>query len=343
MADVKLSSSKPKKDRSPSFPFIPLGEAMKRLQAFDATFSRHPAPAGKSGLAWGLKDSSSQAFQILAALKSFGLVRYEGSGKTLHAFLTDDARTFLRAQQDSVKKEVIRRIATRPTQIHKFWGIWGQKRPPDAVCLDQLILQHAFTDSAAKTFLNVYDATIAYAGLSDSDMVTGDTEDDADELNFQVGDLVNWESGGQIQWANPRKIVAIDEKDDQLFYKVQGLGEQADQIGWIPVEQAIQQSASQFGGGGFAPPPPDPTKIEPPVEGTRKEVTSFDEGVATIIWPSELSPASVEDLEHWLSGVLRKARRSAGLPAVQYMPGTLQQRSLIGGAGLSPKDDEAAN
>lgn len=163
--------NKPKKDRSPSFPFIPLKEAVKRLQAFDQTFGRHPAPANKVGIAWGMKEGSSQAFQTLAALKAFGLIKYEGSAKTLTASLTDDARTYLRAQQESIKNEVVRRVATKPAQIAKFWNMWGSDRPPDAVCLDQLILSHSFTDSAARNFLKVYDDTIAYAGLATSDKV----------------------------------------------------------------------------------------------------------------------------------------------------------------------------
>ncbi len=74
------SASKGKKDRSPSFPFIPLGAAIDRLAAFEAKFGRHPTPADKAGLAWGIKEGSSQADQTLAALRSFGLVIYKGTG-----------------------------------------------------------------------------------------------------------------------------------------------------------------------------------------------------------------------------------------------------------------------
>ena len=42
-------------------------------------------------------------------------------------------------------------------------------RPPDAICLDTLVLKGGFTQSAATTFLRVYDETLAYAGMSDSD------------------------------------------------------------------------------------------------------------------------------------------------------------------------------
>lgn len=317
MAEEQAADDKPKKDRSPSFPFIALPDAIKRLQAFDQTFGRHPAPGVKVGLAWGMKDRSSQAYQILAALKAFGLVKYEGSGPQLKAILTDDARTYLRAQQDSIKNEVVKRLALKPAQFQKFWNIWGADRPPDPVCLDQLVLQHAFTDSAANNFLKVYDTTIAFAGLSDSDTVTGDDAGDDDPpLEFKVGDLVNWESGGQVQWKAPRRIVSIDEKDGLLFYKVEGLGEVAGQIGWIPVEQAIHHPhVAAPAGPAFTPPPADPiergghgTFVK---EGSRKAVFPVEDGDVTLIFPENISKDGLAELGQYLNIFLKKEQKKA--------------------------------
>ena len=39
------------RDRSPSYPFIPLKTAIERLEAFEKYFGRHPAPFKKAGLA----------------------------------------------------------------------------------------------------------------------------------------------------------------------------------------------------------------------------------------------------------------------------------------------------
>jgi hypothetical protein len=161
------STAEPKgsKDRSPAFPFIPLKTAIERLVSLETMFTRHPIPALKAGLAWGMKEASSQASQTLAALKYFGLVEYQGDGTDRVATLTDDARTYLRAQQDTVKAEVLRRVALRPKAISLKWETWGADRPPDPVCLDQLVLKDKFGSPAAVTFLKVYDETIAYAGL----------------------------------------------------------------------------------------------------------------------------------------------------------------------------------
>lgn len=220
MADIESTPKGPKakRERSPSFPFIPLAGAIKRLGEFEEYFKRHPAPAKHSGKAWGMKGWTSQAQQTLAALKSFGLLEYSGSGDSLEASVSEDARTYLRAQQDSIKQEVLKRVALKPKNIAKYFALWGADRPPDEVCLDQLVLKAGFTDSAAKLFLQVYDSTIAYAKLSDSDKsaATDLVDDDGEEEELpprpqvKVGDYVQWTSNGVDQFKPVRKVTRTD-------------------------------------------------------------------------------------------------------------------------------------
>ncbi|RWP62133.1 hypothetical protein [Mesorhizobium sp.] len=167
--DEAAIAAKAKRERSPSFPFIGLPAAIKRLQEFEIKFGRHSTPAKLTGSAWGMKGWTSQAQQTLAALKAFGLVTYTGSGSDLAASISDDGRTYLRAQQESVKAEVLKHVALKPKAIARYFAEWKTDRPDDAVCLDRLVLKDGFTDSAAKLFLTVYDSTIGYAGLEDSD------------------------------------------------------------------------------------------------------------------------------------------------------------------------------
>lgn len=177
MSDTNAKTKAPR-ERSPSYPAISLKAAFERLQQFSAKFGRHPAPYKKSGLAWGMKEGSSQANRVLAALKAFGLIEYKGSGDNRIVALSDDGRNFLRAQQESVKSDIIRHAALRPKSIAQFWPIWRDDRPLDEICLDDLIMKHGFNDQAAPEFLKVYDDTIAYAGLSDSDKINDDEDDE---------------------------------------------------------------------------------------------------------------------------------------------------------------------
>lgn len=160
-----------KRDRSPAFPQVPLGEAVDRLVAFDKHFGRHPAPLDKAGAAWGLK----QCGDILASLRYFGLLEYAGNASARQVIITDEGRNLLRAQQESTKRDIIRRAALRPKEIAKFWPIWGSDRPPDDVCLDDLILRNGFSPRGAPLFLSSYDATISFAGLSTANKIDADS------------------------------------------------------------------------------------------------------------------------------------------------------------------------
>ncbi len=238
MAETETATPKAPKERSPSFPFIPLAATTQRLEQFDAYFGRHPAKAVQAGLAWNMQGFSSQAQQTLAALKAFGFVEYEGSGDARTAKLSDLARTYLRAQQDSVKAAALKKAALQPKALAKFFSMWGTDRPKDPVCLDELVLQHRYTEPAARLFLKVYDETIAFAGLAESDKTgagnppaNGDVAKDEGKVDdpgnppksFKAGDLVQREVNGQLTFPAPRKVTGVFyDKDHGWMVSVDG-------------------------------------------------------------------------------------------------------------------------
>ena len=107
-------ADKTPRDRSPSYPFISLKSAMFRLEEFSAKFGRQEPTADRAYLAWGMKGDTSQAQQTLAALKSFGLIDYKGAGPKRPVAISDQGRKYLRAQQDSIKREVLKTLALKP-------------------------------------------------------------------------------------------------------------------------------------------------------------------------------------------------------------------------------------
>lgn len=240
-----------KKDRSPPFPFIGLRNAIERTVSFEEYFKRHPAPLDKVGPAWGMKPASSQAAQTLGAIRAYGLVEYDVLNGQRVAKLTEDARIYLRAQQDSIRKEILMRLALNPKPFAKYWERWGADRPPNPVCLDELTIVDIFTDSAARTFLRVYDETIAFAGLEDRN----DDQEVAAERPVahkdsrvvpQIGDWVQWDSGGQLQFAEPRRVRALTDDEQWLFVDGSETG--------VPVSEATVERTSIAGNGRSAPP-----------------------------------------------------------------------------------------
>lgn len=167
------------RDRSPAFPVIALETALVKLAEFEAHYKRTAARPEKVGEAWNVK-TKAYADRIAAALRYFGLLEYQGSGKERSIVLSEAGRKFLRAQQDELKQEIAKAAALRPKQIAKHWTDWGSDRPADAACLDAL-MDEGFSEGGARDFLKVYDATITYAKLSKSDKVDPEQETEPDE------------------------------------------------------------------------------------------------------------------------------------------------------------------
>ena len=188
-----MSTGALQRDRSPGYPIIALGEALGRLVEFDAHFKRSGAPLARAGDAWGIK-AKAYTDRIVAALRYFGLMEYQGDGDRRLVVVSDEGRRYLRAQREEIRQEVIAGAALRPRQIAKYRSAWGANRPADAACLDDLILVNGFSETGAREFLKVYDATISFiksAGFSPSpsrEMVAGETETAIPSSDLQASD-----------------------------------------------------------------------------------------------------------------------------------------------------------
>jgi hypothetical protein len=206
-----------KRDRSPNFPCVSLKTAVERLVAFEKYFSRHPAPMNKAGLAWGLKENSDQAAQVLSAMRYFGLIDYQGNPPARQAVISDSGRTYLRAQQDTIKQEVLRQAALQPRMIRKFWDLWGADRLPDPICKDDLVLHNGFSERGAPLFLKIYDDTIAFAGLAHPDKVPPDSAeviDDGNGSTAEEDELPGQQSEKKLP--PPAKKVTVMEGEREL-------------------------------------------------------------------------------------------------------------------------------
>ena len=197
-----------------------------------------PAAADTIGAAWTMKPGTSQVAQTLSALKAFGLLEVQRGPSGAEIVISDDARTYLRAQQESIRQEVVQRIALKPKQIQVYWEKWGDDRPKDPACLDALVLKGGFSQDGAVTFLKVYDATIAFARLTIADKANAKpagVDADAGEakpengvappppppaVQARIGDYIQWTSAGVDQLHPPGRVTWI--ADDGSHLRVHG-------------------------------------------------------------------------------------------------------------------------
>jgi hypothetical protein len=231
------------RDRSPAFPVVNLKMAIERLIDFEAYYKRSAARPEKVGEAWKI-NTKAYADRIAAALRYFGLLEYQGTGKDRTIAVSEEGRKYLRAQQEETKQEVIKAAALRPKQIATFWDHWLNDRPVDAACIDDLVQNHGFSVAGARDFLKVYDATISYAGLTASDKIDpeagGETPEEAELDGVKSPPKWPWETpqpqGKVILMAGERELTTgLLAKDASFRLIVNG------KIGVKEIERLIQK------------------------------------------------------------------------------------------------------
>lgn len=173
MAEDAVEIDKPKKERSPSYPFIPLKKAVERLEALYANHKSQAARLVAVAPTWGYGSKSSGLLQTVAALKQFGLIEDLGSGEDRKVQITDLGRRIIADTRPGARERALKEAAGLPKVIAEYLPQWVPERPSDAHCISELHLDRGFTADAARTFLRIFDETVAYAELAG-----GDAQDD---------------------------------------------------------------------------------------------------------------------------------------------------------------------
>jgi hypothetical protein len=186
MSDPAEGARPRSQGRSPPFPFVPLAKALERLRQFDDYSRGHPVRAAIAvQQAWKYNPKSSGGLQTLAAVKAFGLLTDAPNGDDRRIQTTDSGKRLLRNPPDAVRLELLRKAALTPRLINEYWQTWKSPRPPDSDCLWELQDQRGFTTDAAKRFLFVYDETLLYAKLAESDNVPAAGDDIEEDVGTE--------------------------------------------------------------------------------------------------------------------------------------------------------------
>lgn len=303
MAEQTSALQKRKRTRSPAYPFINLEAAITRAREFFEKEQRNPANVSVAVKDWGFADGSSNGAQTIAALSSFGLLQDDGAGDKRTVRLTPTAlRILLDNRPDSKERmELIRQAALAPKIHQQLWEKWGNNLPSDAQLRHTLLLEWPtpFNENAVDGFIEEYKDTISFAKLTSSDKVALEVQDKGEgggsKYNLKVGDYVQWEPQGVLQFREPMRIASFSGDGAYAFVEGSSTG--------LPIsELTLQEEAT--------PALTSPVLIPPQKQNMRQDIFSLAEGTVTIQWPTPLSAESVQDLKEWLRIVERKISRS---------------------------------
>jgi hypothetical protein len=312
---VAPADQKHKRKRSPGYPAINLAQAIKRTDEFYRAANRNAISFTATANAWDYAIKSSGALTAVAALKSFGLLDEveAGSGRTFKVSSLGLKIVADKRPNSEERDAAIREAALRPKIHADIWRNYNGSIPIDVELQYRLENDWEFNINAIPAVIKEFKETISFAKLTASDTLSegdGDTDGEKPPLpppNVKVGDFVQWEPRGILQFKEPRKVVKIDTFDNGHYVFVEGSA-----VGMPMSEVKLEEP----------PPPPDPLKVPliesplPPSSGggsgggsvttMRQDVFSVDEGDVILRWPTPLSADSLELVKLWLDIVPRK-------------------------------------
>ena len=163
------------KGRSPGYPGVTLETAIERVKKLYEVGRGHWLPLSEITKAWGYASpTTGPASVTYAALKKFGLLDEQGSGKDRKAKLSALA---LEIVMNPDPRAFIKQAALKPQAHRDLWEAHGPNLPPDTALRYELVMQRRFTEGGADDFIRKYRRTIAFAQLDDSDTVAGSESD----------------------------------------------------------------------------------------------------------------------------------------------------------------------
>lgn len=289
MASTENLNEKKKRFRSPPYPSFDLETAVDRASKLLKDAHHHPVGASVLSTAWGMKSSDGRVWRHAAALIQYGLAVDIGTGKSRKFQITDIARRIVKDENpDSQKRIDALKTAVLSPMIHR--ELWDKFKTADglsdAVLKTYLTVDRAengefpYSNSAADGVIETYRASLAYAGIKESDKLIDNDEvknDSSDDIlndhhhahKVKVGDYVNWVSGEIVQF-DARKVVWVSEDGSHLrvFGNPTGIPMNETEIVDAPAAPPTTPKPAETGGGNK---PPDITVYQ---VGGRLQITA---------------------------------------------------------------------
>lgn len=290
---MNAETDKKPRPRSPEFPFIPLNEALPKVEQLITANQRHPARIKTLAPLWNYSAASSSFLRVVAALRAFGLVEDTGSGDDRKVAVTDLGMRIVSDKRPGAREAAIRNAFANCAILNDYRQKWGNKRPSDDVCISDLTLDNGFTDQAARKFISVYDDSVAFVEANGSDGGSPVVViPPAEESSLDVGMFVQWEQKGVLQLPQAAKLVGFSGDGDYAFVEGHEAG--------IPRSELIKTDAPQ-----------EAVRRKPPsqkVAAGEPDMTEatypIAEGTCTLIYPKGISSKSAKRLKRWLDLML---------------------------------------
>lgn len=210
--------------RSPAYPSMSLKDAIHAAKKIEAIYRSSPVDRELGAKLIGYSSLSGPANKALAALASFGLVERAGKGMMRVSSL---ARTILHSQNNEEYVSALSQAATQPQLFQDIRERFPDISPP-IEAVKNYLNREGFNSNAVGPAAKAFCETMEFIeeeGVTESH---GSNNVDSAESELpdekyggaHVGDLVQWENGGALQFPAPRRVRWVS--DDEAWLAVEG-------------------------------------------------------------------------------------------------------------------------
>lgn len=219
------------KGRGPSYPILSLRTAIDRVSKLFKEEGKALVYSSVVVAHWGYSEKSSGGRQLISTLLQYGLLRDEGSGDQRKLAVSPLALDILLHDEGSAERAKAVKTAARSPKL--FADILSHYAADGALPSDTnlkrfLIMERNISQDATDAVIKNFRDTVSYAKLLESsdskadDRPVAEAKPKPDGLRPEVGDLIQWESGGVLQFDPPRKVRALTEADGVTWVFVEG-------------------------------------------------------------------------------------------------------------------------
>ncbi len=224
-----------------------LEDAIGAVKKIETVYRTSRVDRGEAAKLLNYSSLSGPAAKALAALASYGLVERAGKGEVR---VTERAKAILYAESDKERRDVLRDAALEPPLFRELRDRFEAAIAAGVPLPESGVIRHLerenFNPSAVRPAARAFLKTIEFlasVGASESngnepsdDVVSPSTDTETATVTYggaQVGDYVQWESGGDLRLPEPMRVRAIHDDGEWVFIDGHRAG--------IPMSEVIVQ------------------------------------------------------------------------------------------------------
>ena len=236
-----MSNQISKPIRSPSYPSMPLREAVLAVGKIEAAYRSSPVDRVAAAKLVGYNSLSGPANMALASMAAYGLLERAGKGETR---VTERAKSILHPDSDAEKKRALKAASMEPQLFRELQERFPDIVPPEDGVVTYLNRQ-GFNPSAVKPAAKAFLQTMAYMeelGATKSHGSPGASPQESERSGGEhlptyggahVGDLIQWEANGVLQLPTAMRVRHVHEDGEWVFVDGSETG--------IPMDETIVQ------------------------------------------------------------------------------------------------------